>query len=75
MENKVIKDIATIPLRGISYHTENGIELGSIIIRPEHIAFIAGNWCRQLSRKYGTKQELLDMSREHGKRIRAMKYL
>ena len=69
----MINDIATIPLRGISYHTENGVEIGSIILRPEHIAFIAGNWCRQLSRKYGTRQELLDISREHEKRIGGIK--
>ena len=65
----MIKSIAKIPFRGIIYHREDGMEIGSIILRQEHIAFIAGNWCKQLSRKYGAKQELLDMSREHEKRI------
>ena len=56
-----------IPQRGVAYSVE-GVEIGSIIIRPEHIAFIAGNWCRQISRK-SKHTEILDLSREHNKRM------
>lgn len=65
-------NIAIIPLRGIAYHTEDGVELGSIVIRPEHIAFIAGSWCKQISRRYGNRQELLDISREHERRLKRL---
>ena len=65
-------ELTLVPFRGIVYHREDGTEIGSITIRPEHIAFIASNWCRQVSRKYCTKQELLDTSREHEKRMRKL---
>ena len=63
------KELTTIPFRGMVYHTEDGVEIGSIVIRQNGIAFIAGNWCKQVSRKYGTRRELLDVNREHKTRL------
>ena len=64
--------ITNIPFRGIRYCDELGREFGSIIIRQEHIAFIAGNWCKQVSRK-SNRNELLSIAREHEKRLLAIK--
>lgn len=52
-----------IPERGIAYSL-NGEEIGSIVIRPEHIAFIAGNWCKQITRG-ARRSEIVALSKEH----------
>lgn len=59
--------MATIPHRGIRYCIDDK-EIGSIVIRPEHIAFIAGNWCTQISRK-AKHIEIVNLAREHNKRM------
>ncbi len=67
-----MKELSKVPIRGIAYHLENGVEIGSIIIRPEHIAFIAGKWCKQISRK--TKRSaIVALAREHEQRIKGIR--
>lgn len=55
--------------RGIVYYSDDGIEIGSIIIDSEKIFFIAGKWSKGLSRGHYTEHELLEISREHDKRL------
>jgi len=62
-----MNDLTIIPKRGVAY-SQDGEEIGSIIIRPEHIAFVAGRWCKQISRK-ARYSEILALSREHTQRM------
>lgn len=59
--------LETIPINGIIYNDANGQELGSITLRQNHIAFIAGNWCKQVHRSQADK--LSETAQEHEKRM------
>lgn len=62
--------IATIPLRGVRYCIGDK-EIGSIVVRPEHIAFIAGTWCEQIPRR-AKQSVVIALSREHNKRMESL---
>ena len=68
------QDLSVIPDRGMSYHAKDGTEIGSIVIRPEHIAFVAGNWCKQISRK-AKHIEIVNLAREHQEHIEKLSNL
>ena len=59
--------LETIPINGIIYNNASGEEIGSITVRHDHIAFIAGNWCKQvhISRIISLKETM----QEHEKRM------
>ena len=61
-------ELQKIKYRGIIYRTESNEEIGSIVIRSTHIAFIAGNWCKQISRTT-SKAEVEAIARKHSARI------
>jgi len=64
-----VYDIITInPVgRGVSYNIGD-TEIGSIVVRPEHIAFIAGHWCQQISKR-AKRIEIVNLAREHRKHM------